>query len=386
MIYDANGNILRRYPTLVGDGVTDDTAALQSIVNTYKYVQIPDGLKIKLTSTVEIDTSKISLFDGGNSQFIVSGNFAAFEISGSLVSGMSAEPSTLTDDIIQNESMFVFKNCKIHSAAKNTGCGISISGSFQAVITENYLYELNKGIEVDGVNRNLSINGNNIYKITSYGIHFMPGMNLHQVNTNNNIITYCKYCIFADNVENLINWTCVGNDIEVYDTQNVWQGSNRCIKVYMTDDGTEESAITVLTECVIAGNNIQAHSDALITFELVGTEHKALNHFNITGNHIGNGKTYSLLLDHCKCVSISGNSAVSGSGSEYWVKVANCRDVCITGNSVRSVGGLVIGTGTINGIIVTNNTGEYCSNKVNVTGATVSGSIIKDNMLDGVAS
>lgn len=386
MIYDASGNKLKLYPTLVGDGIADDTNALQSIVNTYKYVLIPDGLKIRLTRSVQIDISETSLFNGGNSQFIIDGDFPAFVISGSLVPGMSAEPSTLTEDIIQNESMFVFKNCKIHSTAKNTGCGISISGSFQTVITENYLYELNKAIEVYGVNRNLSINGNNIYKIKLYGIHFMPGMNLHQVNTNNNIITYCKYCIYADNVENLINWTCVGNDIEIYDSQNVWQGSNRCIKVYMTDDGTEESAITALTECVISGNNIQAHSDALITFEMVGTDHKLLNHFNITGNHIGNGKTYSILLDHCKGVSVSGNSAVAGSGSEYWLKVANCRDICITGNAVRSVGGLVLGAGTINGIIITNNTGEYCANKINMTNATVTGSIIKDNMLDGAAS
>lgn len=384
MIYDVSGNRIKKYPSLAGDGVTDDTLALQALVNSEKEIRLAGGLTIKITAPITIDISKIKLFDGGNSEFVISGDIVGFNIVGSLETGMSALPTTLDDDIIHGESSFIFQNCKIRNAAKTAGTGLKISGCFQSVIRNNYLCDLNIGIAIEGVNRNLSINNNNIYKITSYGIHFKTGLNLHQVNTNSNFITYCKYCVFVDNVDNLINWQCVGNNLEVYNYANASDDSYRCIKMVANDAGVNDSDKSVLTECVITGNDIQGHTDNSITVEIVGGAHRFFNHFNISGNHIGNGADYSIYLEHCKCVSISANSCVSGNGPDYMIKVKDSRAITITGNAIRSTGGIVVGEGTITGIVVTGNIGENCSGRTVSLSAGTTGSCVTNNVFDGV--
>ena len=58
MIRDYNGSIVPIYPEIVGDGITDDTEAVQDLVDNYEDIILPAGLTIKITEPITIDISK----------------------------------------------------------------------------------------------------------------------------------------------------------------------------------------------------------------------------------------------------------------------------------------------------------------------------------------
>ena len=112
IIYSATGQSKCLYSRLKGDGITDDSLALQYIVDNSDVIKIPDAINIRLTRTINIDIAKLKMFDGGNSIFTIEGNIPAFNIFGSCDSG-TADPSTQTEKVLNEESGFIFRNAKI---------------------------------------------------------------------------------------------------------------------------------------------------------------------------------------------------------------------------------------------------------------------------------
>jgi hypothetical protein len=346
-IYDVNGNALKPYPTIIGNGIADDTAALQELVNSEKDIHLPANLTIKLTSSILINVDKCKLFDGGNSTFVIGGDFPAFSLSGSLTSSMTANPNTLDAGIVQGEAVFKIANCKIRSSNTSAGTGISISGCFKTKIENCYIYNLKTGIAVANQNRDLIISNNHIYGCLLYGLHIQSTANLHQFNVVGNMISYCKFCIYLDNPVQIANFQCVGNDIEIstYPTENL--GTFRAIVI---ESGNTKSG--QLSEIELCGNTIQGHSQSVSIIEISGGTNRYVELVSICGNQISNATGNLVVLSKVKSVACSGNTFKVGI---YAFSIANSQIVSIVGNCSDGLTGLVTQSGTNTTVVIENN-------------------------------
>lgn len=348
-IYDVNGNQIPKYPTIIGDGIADDTVALQAIINNNKSVHLPTGLKIRLTSSISIDIANCDTFDGGNSLFIVDGNFTAFAVSGSLTLDMVARPDTLNDEIIQKEAVFRFVNCRITSVSKKSGTGVSLSGCFKTVIEGCYIYYLSVGIALKNQIRDLIIANNQIYACWDSGIHIESTVNIHQFNIVDNVMTYSRKEIFIDNPVMIANWQCVGNDIEIGLYPDVQDRSDfRAIHIV-----SGNSQLGQLSEIEICGNTIQGHSASPYIIEINGGTNRYVQHLSIVGNHISNATSNAIKLSKVKTASVGGNTYKDVTG--YVVNLDNCDRITIVGESANNVGGMVSQTSCTNIVSANNN-------------------------------
>lgn len=347
--YDVNGNFIAGFPQVVGDGVTDDTVAVQSAVNNYPSIRFPSGLKIRLTAPVNIDISRCHTFDGGNSTFIIDGDFTAFNIVGSVTASMVATPDTLTDQIIKDEAAFRFVNCRVTSASQKDGVGVSLSGCFKTIIEGCYLYYLHTGIVLKNQLRDLIIYGNQIYASWMYGIHIQSTANIHQFNINNNVLTYNRYGIFIDNPIQIANLQVTGNDIEISTYPGISDKTGfRCIYVVSGDTQSGQ-----LSEIEICGNTIQGHSVSNGVIDISGGANRYVMHLSVVGNHISNSLSNAIKLTKVKTASFCGNSYKDVTANIY--NIANCDRITIIGESANNVNGLATVDSASTNIITANN-------------------------------
>lgn len=347
MLYDYNGSLLELYPTLSGDGVADDTAALQALVDTYKSVRLPSNLTIRLTGSVSIDPDKCKMFDGGNSTFIIDGDFSAFSIAGSLTSSMTANPGTLSAKIKESEAEFKIVNCKIRSSGGSSGTGVSLSGVFKAVVAGCYLHELKNGISIANQCRDILIAENSIYGCASYGIYVQSTTNLHQLNVVGNFISYCYYCIYLYQPVQIANFQCTGNDIEVSNYPSSGQSSFRAIRIISGDGKSGQ-----LSEIEIVGNTVQGHSDSTNIIEIVGGNSRNVELVSIVGNHISNSTGNIIVLNKTKAIACSGNTFKDGG---YAFSITDSSKIAIVGNAGTNITGISTQSGTNTDIVVEHN-------------------------------
>lgn len=383
MLRDYEGNLINKYPDIVGDGVADDTEALQAIVDTNDNVILPPGLHIKITGTINIDTAYSQLFDGGNCEIIVSGDFPAFTIIGSVVSPMSMTPVSLNDQIINDEGSYEFKNIKIRSTINSAGTGILIDSCFKTNIRDCYIHNVKTGIKFIGRSRDIIIEGNQIYACWNYGLHF-DGVNLHQLNIVGNHISCCEKCVYLDKPDSMANLQIVGNDIEVtnYPTSPLVEDDFECICI---DSGDASDGI--LSEIVISGNTIQGHTRNNVMIEIVGGARRQIQLLSITGNHISNCKKTLIQLNKVYHAAIQGNTFANA--GEYAIEMLSSNErITINGNICDSAGatngGFIKGSGEIRRLIIVGNQ-SYTSvaDPINLVGSVVSRTIVSCNGIFG---
>lgn len=354
MLYFANGKKVW-YPNVVGDGVADDTTAIQTAINNNRSIAFPEGHTFRLTNSITINTGDLTLFDGGNSKFIVDGAFPAFVITGSVVSGMSANPATLSDAIKKTEAAFIFKNCKIIGGSNVSGnnAGIDLSGCFKTRIENCYFCELTDGVIIENYNRDLMLSENHIYAMTRYGLHIKPTTNLHQFNFVNNMISYCQYCIYLDNPEQIANWQCTGNDIEISTYPDISLQNQRCIMI--NSDSVKSGQ---LSEIEIVGNTIQGHNQSTDIIEINGGANRYIQLISICGNHVSNTTGGSgITLSKVNNTAINGNT-FKNIANGTCVEVANSKNIAITGNTFDTVGSFATIDSQSQNVVVVANSGE----------------------------
>lgn len=373
MLYFANGKKVW-YPDIVGDGITDDTTAIQTAVNNSRSIVFPEERIFRLTNSISINVGNIALFDGGNSKFIVDGAFPAFVVTGSVVSGMSANPATLSDAIKKNEATFIFKNCKIIGGSNVSGnnAGVNLSGCFKTRIENCYFCELTDGIIVENYNRDLMLSGNHVYAITRYGIHVKPTTNLHQFNLANNMISYCQYCVYLDNPEQIANWQCTGNDIEISTYPDTSLQNQRCIII--NSDSVKSSQ---LSEIEIVGNTIQGHNQSTDIIEINGGTNRYIQLISLCGNHISNANGGTgITLSKVNNMAISGNTFKSITNGTC-VEVSNSKNIAITGNTFNDVESFATIDSQSQNVVVVANSGESAGTAIT---SGVSGSGFAEGM------
>lgn len=382
MLYDYTGSVIPKYPNIVGDGVADDTDALQALVDTYASVRLPSDLKIKITDTIVIDPAICRLLDGGNSTVIISSDIVAFSVKGSLTSSMTANPDTLPDAIKNTEGGFEFCNFKIQG--NETGTAIELDGIFKPTIRNCYIHNVKTGIVIKNQCRDILILGNHIYGCQLYGILIDTSANIHQCNINDNIINYAYYCIYFNKCRYVANFQICGNDIEISTYPGVAnQDKYRCI---VFDSGVGESQTTSgLNEIEITGNTIQGHSncDHVIEFITQANPVRYCNDISIVGNHISNSSSDLIVLEGVFNLAISGNTIMGAAG--YTVAIGdNTGRISITGNACSSCNGFIKHTGACNRLIIANNISNTSqADSYNLVGNDLTNAIIQGNVVSG---
>lgn len=102
----------------IGDGIADDTAALNAALVASKYVIVPDGFKLRITATITMPISSTLFFQGG-------------------IGNLTARPPTcyiIKDGSLNGNGVVMQENCSfigggVIGQAGNLGNGIQVAGN-----------------------------------------------------------------------------------------------------------------------------------------------------------------------------------------------------------------------------------------------------------------
>ena len=317
-----------------GDGVTDDTAAVQRAVaeTTDGTVEFPRG-DYRITATVRVALEAkgpVSLRGLGVGRVIMAGAGPAFHFIGT--HRASADPKSFRPGIMPRERMPQVDGLEIVGAHAEAD-GLEFSYIMQPIIRSCLIRDLRRGIHfTPGVahpprittsNRNVLIVANHIYNCSENGVLF-DSVDLHQIIINDNHISYCKRGGIKIVNSAIRDLQIVGNDIEynhdlaATESADVWfdvrQGSVR--------------------EGVITGNTIQAiRTPGGANIRFVGNPEtpNKVGLWSITGNHLSSQEV-NVHLKSARGVSITGNSFLRGGRQS--ILLESCRNIVVGANSI----------------------------------------------------
>ena len=315
---------------IVGDGITDDTLALQRIVNMGSFV-LPPAQKIKLTSTVNVCMGYSKVLDGNGANVVTNGNYYAFTVTGTLRT--PAEPTTMDSYVVNSEAGSVIKNWCITANDGESGGGFDIVKAFALTVSDNYVHHTGNGIRVSGRIRDLVISGNQLFTFTANGILFDDDVNIHQCNIYGNHILFALNCINVYHPGAIANFQITGNDIEIVDYPTGYANAT-CIAF------TADSGVGQFGEIAIVGNTIQGHLVSHYIMVFTGTSSYPIENVSIVGNHISNADTNAIKLTNAQNITISGNTYAYITQYVYDLN-GTCTNITIVGESATSVGGKI---------------------------------------------
>ncbi len=370
----------------VGDGVADDTAAIQKAVDSKTgHIMFSKG-KYRITKPVVVDLDKLgytSIAGHGTAQVVMAGPGPAFRFVGT--HGGTASPATVKNNVWDNQRTPMVDGIEILGAHPEA-VGLEANGTMQWTVSRVVVRKALHGIHLVNRNRNVLIANCHIYENRGVGI-YLDGVNLHQINVLGSHISYnlSGGIVFRNgNVRNLHVGTCdiEGNHPPV-DAPPEAATANILLDCRESTAGIGEVAITGCTiqhshsspnsanirmlgssaenvregHIAIAANVL---SDVQVNIELRDVRGAA-----ITGNTVWKGFSHDLIAEGCNDVVVSGNTfdrnpryRTEGQDRKGLV-FRRCQDCIVSGNQIAEVskqaGGLVL---------------DGCS-RVNVTGCSV---------------
>lgn len=302
---------------LKGDGVADDTAALQkAVAERGSCLTLPPGT-CRITQPIRVDLTRTGRFalsgDGGCARLLMDGPGPALWLVGGHEG--TASPASLVDHVLNEErfpTISALEICGNHPEAD----GIRIEGLWEPTITQVYVHDCRHGIHVTGRNRNVIVADCHIHNNSGIGI-FYDHLNLHQSNILGSHISYNNGGGIKVLESEIRNLQISGNDIE-----------------YNFDPDADESAdvwIETLSSSVregtIVGNTIQAMPSpggANVRIRGLDAENpRRAGNWAISGNLISS-QMINIHLQFVRGVAISGNSFFSGHERNIRIEDASC--------------------------------------------------------------
>lgn len=340
----------------VGDGIADDTAAIQLAVQETATgrVYFPKGI-YRVTSTILIELKNkgpVSLDGpGGGARILMAGPGPAFRFVGNHTG--TASPASFDPVVSDTERMPCLGRIEIVGAHPEAD-GVEFTGAVQVLVDGALVRETRNGIILSGRNRDVIITGSHVYNCSGVGV-FFDHVNLHQAIVTGSHISYCKgggLRVFGGEVRNL---QITGNDIEYnYDTE---AAASADVWIDVADGSVEEGTIsgnTIQARTSPNGANIRFEAPVkpeargraglwTITGNLIGSQTTNIHLKNvtgvaITGNHIYTGVENAIYLEGARHIVVSGNSLDQdhnrGKDLANGVRIENCDGVLFEGNLV----------------------------------------------------
>ena len=173
----------------VGDGVADDTDAVQTAVDLgWSAVRFEKGT-YRITKTIVVkldDYGPVSLVGDGVARIVMAGAGPAFRFVGT--HGGTADPGSVKAEVFARQMMPVVDGLEIVGAHAEAD-GIEATGTMQLTISRVNIRECRHAIHLVQRNRNLIVSDCHLYKNRGIGI-FYDAVNLHQSNITGCHISY----------------------------------------------------------------------------------------------------------------------------------------------------------------------------------------------------
>lgn len=316
----------------VGDGVVDDTDALQHAIDAGDGVLQLERSAYRLTRPLVVDLARCRQLairgQGGVARLVMTGPGPALWLQGAHTG--TADPQSFRPDVWEHERMPTVSELEITGTHPEAD-GIRIEGVMQPTLTGLLIRRVRHAVHITKRARNVLISHCHLYHNTGVGV-FLERVSLHQTIITGSHISFCRLGGIRIADSEIRNLQITGNDIEY--------NNNRCHGVPGADaEPTAEIYIEAgptgsVREGTIASNTIQAtYSPHGANIRFVGNPQVG-NHrvgmWTITGNLIGSQQT-NIHLTAARDVTIAGNHLYSGhhrnllvEGSRNIVVGANC--------------------------------------------------------------
>lgn len=352
---------------VAGDGVTDDTAAIQRAVDSGEcQIMFPKGV-YRITKTISIDLDKLgptSISGDGTATIIMAGAGPAFRFIGTHEG--TASPKTVKENVWLKQRSPLVDGLEIVGDHPDA-CGIEATGTMQITLTRLTIRRALHGIHFVKRNRNLIVSNCHIYQNRGAGI-FYDHVNIHQSN-----IVGCHISYNAGG----------GVVVRKGDIRNIHIGT--CdIEGNMGDENSEPTANVLIDsegasvgEIAIVGNTIQhdhfapgsanirineharirPHSeeyrdgnitiaDNVLSDVQTNIEVTSARGVTITGNTMWKGYSHNIRVDNCRNILVSNNVLdrnpryhyADGSTAQVGMLFTNCDGCTISGNHINGTG------------------------------------------------
>lgn len=310
----------------VGDGVADDTAAVQRAVNAGGAVRFARGT-YRLTSTVVVELDKTgftSLAGEGVARFVMEGAGPAFKFIGTHEG--TAAPKSLKPEILERQRTPMVDGIEIVGGHPEAD-GIEATKTMQLTITRVMVREARHGIHLTERNRNVIISDCHLYNNRGIGV-FYDHVDLHQSNIIGSHISYNAgggVVTIGGGVRNLHIGTC---DIE----SNMAPEAPPTANVLIDCTGGSTAEVTIVG-CTIQHNP----SPGAANVRFIGkgkprTPEDATQwgHLTIADNVLSDVEV-NVDLQHVRGAVITGNTF--GGGYEHDLRVTSCSNISVGSNT-----------------------------------------------------
>jgi hypothetical protein len=341
----------------VGDGTTDDSAAIQAAADACDGVlRFTPGKTYLVGTGVMLDPAKVRIVEGNNARIKVTGDIDGLTVDGTHAT--TSAPGNVTDQSSDNEFNCTIRELRFDNdeGTVYVGTGLVLKEVMGVRVTGCEFQKLHDAVRLDTRIRNLQFYGNHIWDLSGYGIYLSPGLDFHQGFINSNQILFCDVCIYKAPSADVYNVQICSNNLEVNDNDAVGGTPTACIKFVQTSGG---HSIAI----VVDGNEIEDHgvaTEPLVQF--VGAAEDDNQQFTIVGNRFGNANSGCIQLSVLRNWTVSNN--VAGNCEGYLLEVdSTAREFTFTGNqawgdSATTGGMLYIHGGSLARCVIANNSGH----------------------------
>lgn len=310
---------------IVGDGKSDDTAAIQQAVNDgIGSLTFPKGV-YKLSKTIVVDLDKVgftSVSGDGTARFVMTGPGPAFRFLGT--HGGNAAPAAFKPEIWDRQRAPQVTGIEIvgeHAEAD----GVEADGIMQLTLSRMVIRKTRHAVHLVNRNRNLLIDACHFYENSGAGV-FYDNVNLHQSNIIGCHISYNRgggIVAKGGDVRNIQIGSC---DIEANHSRTGPPSANVLID---STGGTNGIAEVAITGCTIQHNPGSPDS---ANIRIIGKSKNAEREgfYTITGNILSDVQT-NIHLKDVRGLTLSANTFWSGRDQDLLVE--NCVGVVVSGNS-----------------------------------------------------
>jgi len=313
----------------MGDGVTDDTTALEHAL------QAGDGVlrlhkgTFRITRPLVLETTQSGpvavIGDGGTARLIMAGPGPALRILGTHRG--TAVPASVTEPVRRHERFPTVSQLEIFGEHPEA-VGIELRRTFQPVLSQLLIQRCRDAIHLVDRNRNVLISDCHLYDNSRYGV-FFEACDLHQVNISGCHVSYNRRAGIRSQGGDVHNVQITGNDLEYNNRPGIDVPGEGGAEIDLdASDGT-------ISEVTISSNTIQATiqpggANVRIRGSRSGATQGACL-ITLTGNVIGSNQR-GVDLEDVYRISITGNTLYDA--EEFSLVARRCRGVAIGPNTV----------------------------------------------------